>query len=163
MIRFRNEGDEWQWLRRWTDRGTFTAEGWISFFFVKRIMNRLTTAGIHFQLWILVLKKTLQCFYIRVSSVANMWKVFKTLWNLTVTNDNGYLCQQHAITLEGWKCSPRSEVQPTHTTDTPPLYSLPNAIKVTSKAVLWPLNMFRFRKTEESVQTCNMTQRVKGL
>lgn len=52
MIRFRNEGDEWQWLRWWTDRGTFTAEGWFSFFFMKRIMNGLTTAGIHFQLWI---------------------------------------------------------------------------------------------------------------
>lgn len=29
--------------------GTFTAEGWITYCFMKRIMNEVTTAGIHFQ------------------------------------------------------------------------------------------------------------------
>lgn len=89
--------------------------------------------------------KKIFCAFTFVSSVATMWKVFKTLWNLTVTDGNGCLCQ-HTITFEGWKCSPRSQVQPAHATDTPPLYSLPNAIEDTSKAVLRFLNVFRFRK-----------------
>lgn len=66
--------------------------------------------------------------------------------------------------LSHLKCSPRPGAQPAHITNTLPLYSLPKAVKVTSKAILWVLNMFTFRKgPKKSVSTHNMTQRVKGL
>jgi len=77
MVRLRNEGDEWQWLRRWMDEGTFTAEGWISSSFMKRIMNELTTAGINFQLWVLVLQKLYSAFLFVLAVLLTCGRYFR--------------------------------------------------------------------------------------
>lgn len=79
MIRFRKEGDEWQWLRRWTD-GDLRSRRLHPYSFMTRIMNEVTTAGIHFQPGILGWKNPSKRFCVCVSSVVNMWGGFKGLW-----------------------------------------------------------------------------------